>query len=140
MSSLIRAIRFRTAAMLSLPHRPQAEVARRTCRAAAACERPPARRGDVDDVVTVAARRRAAVNESGHVIHRRDDALREQQPRGEIQIVAGRSHRDDEALAADPELQRLLGDDEIMMGGPPARGARIAATLDRPLDDARAGL
>ena len=140
MSSLTGGIRFRTAAMLSLPHSPQAAVARRTRRAApASSARPPAA-----VTSTTFSRSRpavfAAVDERGDVVHRRDDALREQQPGGEIQIVSGRPHRDDQALAADPDLQRLFGDHEIAIGGAHAAGARITATLDRAFDDPDAGL
>ena len=124
--------------MLSLPHSPQAAVARRTRRAAPASQRPPAR--GLTSTTFIASGRRAAVGERGHVVQRRDDALREQQPRREIQIVAGRSHRDDQALAGDPDLQRLLGDNEIAIGGQRAGAAPIAAALDGALDDPYAGL
>ena len=84
------------------------------------------------------------MRERGHVVHRSDDAFREQQPGRQIQIVAGRSHRDDQALAADPDLQRLLGDHQIAIGGARRRRAGVALTLaaalDGPLDDPHAGL
>ena len=103
-------------------------------------EPTPARGGDVDDVVAIASGRLGAMGEDGHVVHRRDDALREQQAGRQVEIIAGRPHGDDQALAGDPDLQRLLGDHQIAIGGPLAGGARVSAPLDAALDDAHARL
>ena len=54
-----------------------------------------------------------------------------QQPGREIQIVPGRSHGHHQALALHPDLQRLLGHDEVALS-PAARPATASAPDARP--------
>ena len=46
-----------------------------------------------------------------------DHALRQEQARDELLVVPGRPHGDDEALAAQPDLERLLDRELVFLGG-----------------------
>ena len=103
-------------------------------------QRPAGRGRHLDDVVAVAAGGRRALDERGHLVERGDHAFGEEQAGREVEIVARRPHRDQQALAADADLERLLGDHLVAVGGEGARGPRLPPPLDGTLDGARAGL
>src|SRR5262249_37497512 len=92
------------------------------------------------DVALVEVLGIAADGDRADVLRPRDDALREEEPRGELLVVAGRPHRDAEGASVDPDLERLLDGDEVRARSPapapntplragdsPRRGAALPA-------------
>jgi hypothetical protein len=83
-------------------------------------------------LIKPSAARSPARDDALHVGARADDAFREQEPDREILIVPGRAHRDGNRLLdaaavaariAQPDLERLLGRDEIRVVGLPELSA-----------------
>ena len=84
---------------------------------------------------------RAARHDTLHVAACADDAFRQQEPNGEILVVPRRAHRDGHGLLdaaavaariAQPNLERLLGRDEIGIVGLPKLSAAEPADVEPP--------
>ena len=63
----------------------------------------------------------------GHARGRRREALRDAEPERELLVVSGRTHRHRHGLTADPDLERLLDGDEVVLRLPTGKPQRLDA-------------